>query len=304
MFASRSCLLASLSWLALSSCAPRAPSASPQAGVTLVVHHEAETPENHRAAVLRLFDAWELEERQEKLVEQTSESMARSFPMDEKAKGVAHKHFVSVLGLESLKEELVVLYLETFTQQELEEMLVFYESPLGRKSARGMMSLSEKSKELGMRLHQRNLPRLMESLEIASAAPRSAPAAPIGPSAPDDVSAPPASAKCTDKGVCYRELSPGKEGGKFPRPDSVVEVHYDGWTTDGKLFDSSQERGPVVFGVSQVIAGWSDGLLVMPEGAKFRFWIPAELAYGEVPQRPGAPAGNLTFDIQLIQIKE
>ena len=122
------------------------------------------------------------------------------------------------------------------------------------------------------------------------------------PEVPKDVAAPPADAKKTASGLAYKELQPGS--GPTPGPDSRVKVHYTGWTKDGKMFDSSvlRER-PATFGVGGVIKGWTEGLQLMKEGAKYRFWIPADLAYGETPQRPGAPAGQLTFDVELLEVK-
>ena len=82
----------------------------------------------------------------------------------------------------------------------------------------------------------------------------------------------------------------------------MVTVHYSGWTTDGEMFDSSVMRGsPATFGLGQVIPGWTEGVQLMVEGEKRRFWIPAKLAYGENPQG-GAPAGTLVFDVELIKI--
>jgi FKBP-type peptidyl-prolyl cis-trans isomerase len=82
----------------------------------------------------------------------------------------------------------------------------------------------------------------------------------------------------------------------------MVTVHYSGWTTDGQMFDSSVSRGqPATFGLSQVIAGWTEGVQLMVEGETRRFWIPGKLAYGDNP-RSGAPAGTLVFDVELIKI--
>ena len=80
-----------------------------------------------------------------------------------------------------------------------------------------------------------------------------------------------------------------------------VTVHYTGWTTDGKMFDSSIARGmPVTLGLSDVIRGWTEGIQLMVEGERTRFWIPQDLAYkGE----PGSPRGMLVFDIDLIKIE-
>lgn len=123
------------------------------------------------------------------------------------------------------------------------------------------------------------------------------------PKAPADVAAAPADAKKTDSGLSYKFLS--KPTGKAkPAATDVVEVHYSGWTTDGKMFDSSVQRGrPATFPLNQVIKGWTEGLQLMGEGDKARFWIPGNLAYGDTPKRPGAPAGTLVFDVELLKIK-
>jgi peptidylprolyl isomerase len=80
-----------------------------------------------------------------------------------------------------------------------------------------------------------------------------------------------------------------------------VRVDYSGWTTDGKMFDSSLTRGePAEFPLGGVIAGWTEGLQLMVKGEKRRFWIPEALAYKGAP---GAPAGMLVFDVELLDIK-
>jgi len=80
---------------------------------------------------------------------------------------------------------------------------------------------------------------------------------------------------------------------------SSVTVHYSGWTTDGKLFDSSVVRGePATFPLDGVIPGWTEGLQLMVEGEKTRFWIPQQLAY----KGQSAPYGMLVFDVELIKI--
>jgi peptidylprolyl isomerase len=125
--------------------------------------------------------------------------------------------------------------------------------------------------------------------------------APKPPETPADVAGPPDGAKKTPKGVFFKVLAKGK-GGASPGPTDTVKVHYSGWTTDGKMFDSSVSRGqPAEFGLNQVIAGWTDGLQQMKVGDKFRFWIPVELAY---QNRPGKPAGMLVFDVELLEIKK
>lgn len=80
-----------------------------------------------------------------------------------------------------------------------------------------------------------------------------------------------------------------------------MRVHYTGWTTDGRMFDSSHSRGePAAFPVSGVIRGWTYSLVAMTPGQVRRVWIPEELAY---QGRPGAPAGMLVFDIELLAIE-
>ena len=120
--------------------------------------------------------------------------------------------------------------------------------------------------------------------------------------APDDVAAPPADALRTENGVSYKVLKPASEPGDKPGINDTVEVHYTGWTTDGKMFDSSIKHGqPATFGLTKVIPGWTEGLQVMTLSEKTRFWIPEELAY---KGRKGAPAGMLVFDVELLGIKK
>ena len=120
---------------------------------------------------------------------------------------------------------------------------------------------------------------------------------------PKDVAAPPKHATKTVSGLAYVTLSKGS-GKQHPRRTDRVRVHYSGWTTDGKMFDSSVARGePAEFRLDGVIKGWTEGLQRMVVGDKTRFWIPGELAYGNVPRRPGLPAGMLVFDVELLDIK-
>jgi len=127
--------------------------------------------------------------------------------------------------------------------------------------------------------------------------------APKPPPVPDDVKAAPASAKKTASGLAYRVLTPGT-GTDHPKETSNVTVNYTGWTPDGKMFDSSVTRGqPARFRLSNVIKGWTEGVQLMTKGEKVRFWIPGSLAYGDKPTRPGAPAGMLVFDVELIDFQ-
>jgi len=124
-------------------------------------------------------------------------------------------------------------------------------------------------------------------------------AAPEMPVTPPDVAAPPKDAKRTFSGLYWKELKPGT-GTVHPKSSSKVTVHYSGWTTDGKLFDSSVAKGQsIAFPLDQVIPGWTEGVQLMVEGQKCRFWIPEELAY---KGQAGAPKGMLVFDVELISI--
>ena len=117
--------------------------------------------------------------------------------------------------------------------------------------------------------------------------------------APKDVAEPPRSAHRTKTHLAYQVLKKGT-GSRHPKATDQVEVHYTGWTTDGKMFDSSVQRGQTAtFPLGGVIPGWTEGLQLMVEGEKTRFWIPAKLAYNN---QPGRPAGMLVFDVELIAI--
>lgn len=120
------------------------------------------------------------------------------------------------------------------------------------------------------------------------------------PTPPADVAAPPADAVTTKSGLAYRVLRDGT-GTEHPKRRSTVEVHYSGWTTDGRMFDSSVLRGETAkFSLDGVIAGWTEGLQLMVTGEKTRFWIPSRLAYGTDRTKP---QGMLVFDIELIGVK-
>ncbi|MCA9678899.1 MAG: FKBP-type peptidyl-prolyl cis-trans isomerase [Kofleriaceae bacterium] len=125
------------------------------------------------------------------------------------------------------------------------------------------------------------------------------------PKAPATVAKPPADAKKTPKGVSYQVLAtdPSLPGaGTKPAATDRVTVNYSGWTTDGKLFDSSIPDGtPRTFSVNGVIAGWTDALLMMSVGDTWRVWIPEELAYKGAPNKP---QGMLVFDVQLLGINQ
>ncbi len=117
--------------------------------------------------------------------------------------------------------------------------------------------------------------------------------------APPDVAGAPDDAQVTGSGLASKVVTAGS-GEAHPTAASTVTVHYTGWTTDGKMFDSSVVRGqPASFPLSAVIKGWTEGLQLMVAGEKRRFWIPGDLAYGNTPQG-GRPYGTLVFDVELI----
>ncbi len=117
--------------------------------------------------------------------------------------------------------------------------------------------------------------------------------------APADVKTPPADAIKTKGGLAYQVLQPG-DGRHHPTWADTVTVNYTGWTTDGKMFDSSLTRGaPSTFALNRVIPGWTEGIQLMVEGEKARFWIPEKLAY----QGTKPPYGMLVFDVELIRIQ-
>ncbi|MBR4643800.1 MAG: FKBP-type peptidyl-prolyl cis-trans isomerase [Bacteroidaceae bacterium] len=106
----------------------------------------------------------------------------------------------------------------------------------------------------------------------------------------------------TKSGLQYEILTEGT--GKSPKATDTVRCHYEGRLLDGTVFDSSYKRGePADFGLNQVIPGWTEGVQLMKEGAKFRFHIPYLLAYGE--RGAGAqipPYSTLIFDVELIKV--
>lgn len=146
--------------------------------------------------------------------------------------------------------------------------------------------------------------RLISALAITAAfavtlaASQPAPVKPLP--APEDVAKPPADAVTNPSGLASRVLQRGTGSAK-PAATDLVTVHYTGWTTDGKMFDSSlTNNAPATFPLNRVIKGWGEGVQLMVVGEKRRFWIPQTLAYNGMA---GRPAGMLVFDVELLEIK-
>ncbi len=111
--------------------------------------------------------------------------------------------------------------------------------------------------------------------------------------------------KTTASGLQYKVIKPGKEDGKRPDARSKVTVNYEGRHLDGKVFDSSYQRNkPIDFRLNQVIKGWTEGLQLMREGAKYQLFIPSKLAYGtRGAGRSIGPAETLIFDVELLKVE-
>lgn len=138
-------------------------------------------------------------------------------------------------------------------------------------------------------------------LASCSSGKKMAPAAPAAPAASDTVE-PAGTVKTTYSGLRYEVIRPGT--GARPSSFSRVKVHYHGTLPNGIVFDSSVQRGqPSTFGLNQVIAGWREGIPLMREGAKYRFTVPPNLAYGAsgMPPKIG-PNQTLIFDVELLQV--
>ena len=107
--------------------------------------------------------------------------------------------------------------------------------------------------------------------------------------------------KTTASGLQYEVIEEGE--GPQPTAKDQVQVHYTGELLGGEVFDSSRERGePVTFGLSQVIPGWTEGLQLMKEGARYKLYIPSDLAYGPGGNRSIGPNETLIFDVELLKV--
>lgn len=105
----------------------------------------------------------------------------------------------------------------------------------------------------------------------------------------------------TESGLQYEVVTAGE--GASPTAVDTVKVHYEGTLLDGTVFDSSYQRGePIEFPLNRVISGWTEGVQLMKEGGKYRFYIPSELAYGERATGKITPNSTLIFDVELLQV--
>ena len=134
----------------------------------------------------------------------------------------------------------------------------------------------------------------------ASAQEIEVPAATGVPAPPDELSPPP-DAQTTASGLAYQVLAEG-DGSTSPDDNDLVLVDYTGWIAEsGEVFDSSSTRGePSLLPIEALIDGWTEGLQLMTEGAKYRMWIPGELAYQGID---GRPQGMLVFDVELHDVR-
>lgn len=108
--------------------------------------------------------------------------------------------------------------------------------------------------------------------------------------------------KATGSGLMYKVITEGT--GKKPKATDKVYCHYEGTFPDGRIFDSSYKRGePIEFGLNQVIKGWTEGLQLMSEGAKYELYLPYHLAYGETGTGGIPPYSALKFVVELIEVR-
>jgi len=141
-----------------------------------------------------------------------------------------------------------------------------------------------------------------EETEVESATVSPTDPSVVAPGSESTTGSSSAGVKTTYSGLKYQVLRPGT--GRRPSSYNRVKVHYRGTLMDGTVFDSSYQRGqPAVFRLDQVIPGWTEGLGLMREGAKYRFIIPPNLAYGSAGSPPKiGPNQTLKFDVELLEV--
>ncbi|MBE02151.1 FKBP-type peptidyl-prolyl cis-trans isomerase [Marinobacter lutaoensis] len=155
------------------------------------------------------------------------------------------------------------------TREEIQEALMAYQKQMQEEQTKKMEELARKNKEAGDAFLAENAKK--EGVQT------------------------------TESGLQYEVIEPGS--GAKPGADDTVKVHYTGELLSGEVFDSSRERGePVTFALNQVIPGWTEGLQLMSEGARYKLYIPADLAYGPGGNRAIGPNETLIFDVELLDV--
>ncbi len=159
-----------------------------------------------------------------------------------------------------------------FTEEQLREHMMAYQQKIQAEMAKQQQAVSDKTKAEGAAY----IVKMMEEdAEIKLAE--------------------------SGSGLAYKVLEAG-DGENSPKAEDTVTVHYTGTLIDGTKFDSSVDRGqPIDFPLNRVIPGWTEGVQLMTKGAKFRFFIPSDIAYGDAGSPPVIPGGaTLVFDVELI----
>ncbi|HEV8078018.1 MAG TPA: FKBP-type peptidyl-prolyl cis-trans isomerase, partial [Marinobacter sp.] len=155
------------------------------------------------------------------------------------------------------------------TQEEIQAALMAYQQQLQEDQAKQIEEIAQKNREAGNTFLAENAER--EGVTL------------------------------TDSGLQYEVVEAGD--GPQPGTSDTVSVHYTGELLNGEVFDSSRERGePVSFRLDQVIPGWTEGLQLMNEGARYKLYIPSELAYGPGGNRAIGPNETLVFDVELLEV--
>lgn len=158
---------------------------------------------------------------------------------------------------------------QRMSREEIQQALMAYQQEMQQKQSQQMEELAQKNKEAGEAFLAENATR-------------------------DEV-------ETTESGLQFEVIEEGS--GEKPAATDTVQVHYTGELLSGEVFDSSRERGePVTFALNQVIPGWTEGLQLMSEGARYKLYIPAELAYGPGGNRAIGPNETLVFDVELLDI--